>query len=50
MPVPRRRAPAAASTAPRLVEPQTGGAAGEVAVEEWGTTGRDDVADEEVVW
>eukprot|EP00752_Nemacystus_decipiens_P007253 g6493.t1 len=39
----------AASSALRLVEPQTGGV-GEVAVEAWGATGRDDDVDEEVVW
>eukprot|EP00903_Cladosiphon_okamuranus_P008909 g8528.t1 len=40
---------------PREVEPQMGGAVGDVAVEEWGATGRDDgeeeeEEEEEVVW
>ena len=43
-------AAAAAASAPRLVESQTEEAVGEVAVEEWGATGRDDGVDEEVVW
>lgn len=42
-------AAAAASIAPRLVEPYTGGAVGDVAVEEWGATGRDDGEEEEVM-